>query len=222
LLDFLIKIGGSLIKYPSDLKKLCKLLPSFFRKRKFCILPGGGLFADCVRKVYKVFRLSDDITHWMAIMGMDQYGMMLGELIEGSVVIDDINNVKKVILENRIPIILPYKHLRAKDPLPHSWDVTSDSIAIYIAGEIGINNIILLKDVDGIYTTDPKKFRNTTLLYRVCSRDLLKLRNSCIDKYSAILIKQYNVKCYIINGRKPERLCSILSDKNTICTVIIP
>jgi acetylglutamate kinase len=39
--------------------------------------------------------------------------------------------------------------MRAADPLPHSWDITSDSIAAFIAGALGAGELILLKPVDG-------------------------------------------------------------------------
>ena len=37
----------------------------------------------------------------------------------------------------RVPVLAPSAWLRAADPLPHSWDVTSDSIAAWIAGQAG-------------------------------------------------------------------------------------
>ena len=42
-------------------------------------------------------------------------------------------------------MLAPYRWLRESDPLPHSWDVTSDSIAAWIASEIGAPQLILIK-----------------------------------------------------------------------------
>ena len=39
--------------------------------------------------------------------------------------------------------------MRASDPLPHSWDITSDSIAAYIAGVLDARELILVKPIDG-------------------------------------------------------------------------
>ncbi|MGH7649286.1 MAG: hypothetical protein ACREND_14305, partial [Gemmatimonadaceae bacterium] len=39
----------------------------------------------------------------------------------------------------------PYRWLRARDPLPHSWDVTSDSIAAWVAGELHARRLVLVK-----------------------------------------------------------------------------
>jgi type VI secretion system protein ImpG len=46
-----------------------------------------------------------------------------------------------------LPIVAPYHWLRAVDPLPHSWDVTSDSIAAWVAGAVGAQRLLLVKPV---------------------------------------------------------------------------
>ena len=43
------------------------------------------------------------------------------------------------------PVLAPYRWLRAADPLPHSWEVTSDSIAAWLAGELGARRVVLVK-----------------------------------------------------------------------------
>jgi dihydroneopterin aldolase len=44
-----------------------------------------------------------------------------------------------------LPILAPSDWLRGADPLPHSWDVTSDSIAAWVAGEVGAERLVLAK-----------------------------------------------------------------------------
>ena len=44
-----------------------------------------------------------------------------------------------------MPVLQPSRWLREADPLPHSWDVTSDSIAAWIAGQLGARQLILVK-----------------------------------------------------------------------------
>ena len=44
-----------------------------------------------------------------------------------------------------MPVLAPSRWLRTADPLPHSWEVTSDSIAAWVAGEIGANHLVLVK-----------------------------------------------------------------------------
>jgi aspartokinase-like uncharacterized kinase len=44
-----------------------------------------------------------------------------------------------------IPVLAPFSWLRRDDPLPHSWDVTSDSIAAWVARAIGARRLVLVK-----------------------------------------------------------------------------
>ena len=45
----------------------------------------------------------------------------------------------------RVPVLAPSRWLREADPLPHSWDVTSDSIAAWVAGQAGASTLVLVK-----------------------------------------------------------------------------
>ena len=45
----------------------------------------------------------------------------------------------------RVPVLAPSRWLQEADPLPHSWDVTSDTIAAWLAGELGATAVVLIK-----------------------------------------------------------------------------
>ena len=44
-----------------------------------------------------------------------------------------------------MPVLAPSRWLRQADPLPHSWDVTSDSIAAWVAGQTRARRLIVIK-----------------------------------------------------------------------------
>ena len=109
------------------------------------LVPGGGVFADAVRQVDRNVGLSPDTAHWMAVLAMDQSAeFVAGRLPDGAVVRmpDEIDNV---LNSDRIPVLAPSAWLRDSDPLPHSWDVTSDSIAAWVAGRVGASQLVLIK-----------------------------------------------------------------------------
>jgi 5-(aminomethyl)-3-furanmethanol phosphate kinase len=85
----------------------------------------------------------------MAILAMDQLARVIAAELEGAQLVHLRNEVDAVHDAGKIPVLAPHAWLRAADPLPHSWDITSDSIAAYIAGVLEASELILLKPVDG-------------------------------------------------------------------------
>jgi aspartokinase-like uncharacterized kinase len=61
------------------------------------------------------------------------------------VVVHHADAIAPALAEGRLPVIAPSSWLRAVDPLPHTWDVTSDTIAAWIAGRVGARSLVLVK-----------------------------------------------------------------------------
>ena len=127
-----VKIGGSLIDAAGAV--LAELSAA---KLPVLVIPGGGVFADSVRAA----ELNDDAAHWQAISSMNRYGRFLSTF--GFPVTETLAMPK-----SGISILLPERVLRTCDPLPHSWDVTSDSIALWAAGELSAS-LLLVKSREG-------------------------------------------------------------------------
>jgi aspartokinase-like uncharacterized kinase len=115
------------------------------RTSRVVVVPGGGPFADTVRRVDERFALGDDAAHWMAILGMDQYAHLLASRIGSAVVVCSRQQIEMALRAGQIPVLAPSAWLEAADPLPHSWDVTSDSIAAWVASELGAGRLMLIK-----------------------------------------------------------------------------
>jgi dihydroneopterin aldolase len=88
----------------------------------------------------------------MAILAMDQYAHLIAGRLRGATLVasrDEIEGARsrggRGKGARKIPVLAPYRWLREADPLPHSWDVTSDSIAAWVAGELGARRLILVK-----------------------------------------------------------------------------
>ena len=142
-----IKVGGSLQK-SIKLNELCIQLGRIGENHRILIIPGGGIFADAVRACEREFNLGQDNAHWMAILAMNQYGYMLSSLIPESVCTENITEAQRCVDSFKPVIFLPYRFIKNKDPLPHSWDVTSDSIAAWIAEYFEAERLVLVKSTD--------------------------------------------------------------------------
>jgi hypothetical protein len=51
-------------------------------------------------------------------------------------------------------VLAPSRWMRSADVLPHTWEVTSDSIAAYVAGALDAAQLILIKSSTSGQTTD--------------------------------------------------------------------
>ena len=73
-------------------------------------------------------------------------------LLKGGHVIDPgegRNGVMDVaIAAGKVAVLAPSRWLRAADTLPHSWDVTSDSVAAFVAGALDAARLDLVKPAD--------------------------------------------------------------------------
>jgi 5-(aminomethyl)-3-furanmethanol phosphate kinase len=203
-----IKIGGSLIREAPEL--VDRLVKEFGSGRKFpfsiLIVPGGGMFADAVRSADETFSLSDDAAHWMAILGMEQYAFYLKDKSSAAAteLITDI--------PGGVSILFPYRLLRNKDFLPHSWDVTSDTIAAWVAKQTEAA-FVKATDVDGI-------FKEGTLIHEISASSFNGTCSNCIDRALPIFLLKNRMDCFIVNGKYPGRVIQAVYGKSLYGTVV--
>jgi aspartokinase-like uncharacterized kinase len=109
------------------------------------VVPGGGPFADAVRDAQPAMGFDDDAAHDMALMAMAQYGRALTALADGFVYADTLDAVRAVVARGDVPVWSPWPMLRAHPDIPRSWDVTSDSLAVWFAGVLDARRVVLVK-----------------------------------------------------------------------------
>ena len=220
-METIIKIGGSLSKNPKSLRVLCAKIGSIAKNHSLFIVPGGSKFADVARDFDKRYKLTPEISHKIAILGMDQYGFILSELIPNSSTFYKLVEYKKILKTKKIPVFLPSSYMFKKDPLENSWNVTSDSVAAYLAKELRYTNLILITDVDGLFTKDPRKSSEARFVKKISANALVQLnQESCVDKVLGKILLQSKIRCFIVNGRYPSRLTAVLNNQQTLYTLI--
>jgi aspartokinase-like uncharacterized kinase len=142
-----IKVGGGLSDIPSALDRVCAAISDAGRHRKILVVPGGGPFADRVREFDRSAGLSPDAAHWMAILAMDQYAYVLVDRISGAVLVEGPGAILEALNRRGVAVLAPSRWMRSADVLPHSWEVTSDSIAAFVAGAVDAARLVLIKPV---------------------------------------------------------------------------
>jgi aspartokinase-like uncharacterized kinase len=143
-----IKIGGGLLGVPGALAAVCTAVGAFGRREAIVVVPGGGPFANAVRELDRGTGVSADTAHWMAILAMDQYAHLLAERIDGAALVEEWGAIAGALAAGRVVVLAPSRWLRAADPLPHSWDATSDSVAAFVAGALDARRLVLVKPAE--------------------------------------------------------------------------
>ncbi|OPY27172.1 MAG: Uridylate kinase [Methanocella sp. PtaU1.Bin125] len=94
----------------------------------------------------------------------------------------------------------------------------TDTGAFLIAEALGARRCILVKDVDGQYTEDPKKNKNARLIKDVTAEELLSmdLEDMVVERKLVELLQvSTNVhEVYIVNGHKPQNLEKAIAGEN--------
>lgn len=175
-----VKVGGSLLEHAREVM-------SVIRAHDVLVIPGGGPFADVVREAQKEARIDDAIAHKMAILAMDQYGLLLSD-VSGIPAYESFDDVVTP------GIFLPSKLLKKDDSLETSWDVTSDTIACRIGHLAHAERFIILTDVDGIFV-------DGGLVREISASELKKLPETCVDKALAGCLLKYEMDCLVVNGK---------------------
>ena len=139
-----IKVGGSLEADPHRRRNLLAAIADGMAGR--CIVvPGGGTFAALVRATQAREGFSDAEAHRRALVAMrDAAGIFRG--IEPRLVqtLEPWAEASSAMARVWNP-----RALRAGHPdIPESWDVTSDSLALWLAGRVGADRCVLVKSLN--------------------------------------------------------------------------
>ncbi|MDO5859975.1 MAG: delta 1-pyrroline-5-carboxylate synthetase [Methanobrevibacter sp.] len=174
------------------------------------IILGGGEFANLIRKYDDEQYFSDEVNHWTAIDCMDIIAKLVDDKVDSAKLAYSITDVNEISNEGFTPIFAVSEFLKNEDPFECSWDVTSDSIAAYIANLLNAN-LFIVTNVNGIYTQEPKE-QGSTFISKIDATKLLTFQESSIDVMLPSLLLEFGTDCYVVNGKFPERVLSLIDD----------
>jgi 5-(aminomethyl)-3-furanmethanol phosphate kinase len=140
-----VKLGGS-YAFSSALKSWIDAVAAC--AGHVVVVPGGGPFAEAVRVAQPKMGFDDRAAHEMALLAMEQYGCALASLGAGWRLAASAAAIQDVLREGGVPVWSPTAMLREANDVPWSWDVTSDSLAAWLAGRIGAKRVLLIKQLE--------------------------------------------------------------------------
>lgn len=138
----IVKLGGSLAG--------SRYLAEWVAAAAVCggravIVPGGGPFAETVRRTQAKLGFDNRAAHRMALLAMAQYGCTLVSLDRRLKLADTASAIRRSLRAGEVPVWAPARMVLAAKEIPCSWDVTSDSLAAWLAGKLGAARVILVK-----------------------------------------------------------------------------
>jgi aspartokinase-like uncharacterized kinase len=137
---WVVKLGGSLHGAPDALAAWLRALAEAPGPPRV-VVPGGGPFADAVRRLQVGLGFDDLAAHRMAILAMQQAGLHLHALEPRLALAETDAELRAA----RGAVWLPWRLAGLEPSLAASWDVTSDSIACWLAARLGAGTLALVK-----------------------------------------------------------------------------
>jgi 5-(aminomethyl)-3-furanmethanol phosphate kinase len=148
-----VKVGGSLFDWPLLPSRLTAFLKATHERggaSRIVLIAGGGAAVDMIRSLDRIHRLGDQAAHELALHALDLTAKVLASMVSGTVPVDRIELLSEVWNRGLIPILAPRRMLGENahyehDRLPASWEVTSDTIAAWVAIYLHAERLVLLK-----------------------------------------------------------------------------
>jgi len=152
--SLIVKVGGSLLDWP----ELSERLPGFLQglgdpAKRTLLLAGGGATVDLIRALDPIHHFGEERSHHLAIQALDLTALILSNILGNSRVIFDESEFAACWDAGTYPILAPSRLLGGDlnlegDALPESWEVTSDSIAAWLAARLRVERLVLLKSAN--------------------------------------------------------------------------
>lgn len=140
---WIVKLGGSLLGSPELPRWLDTLVK--ISDGKVVIVPGGGMFADAVRVAQQRSHVSDAVAHQLALLAMDQFGLLLAGMNPNLVTASSELEIAERGWQHKAIVWLPSRMVLADDNIPKNWQVTSDSLSAWLANKLGSKYLVLVK-----------------------------------------------------------------------------
>jgi aspartokinase-like uncharacterized kinase len=109
------------------------------------VVPGGGPFADAVRSAQPGMAYGDDAAHRMALLAMAQFAEALGGLGARLIPASSLAGIRAALTAGAVPVWSPWPLADGLEALPASWDLTSDSLAAWLAGKLRAERLVMIK-----------------------------------------------------------------------------
>jgi len=141
-----IKLGGSLLE-SGALGQCLDTIDTHYKHAQVIVVQGGGPFAELVRFCQRCWHYDDRTAHQMAILAMQQTALVCKALKARFMLVHKIGDIKSQLQHDKSLIRSPDINELDRAGVAAGWDVTSDSLAAWLAGTVSASQLILVKSI---------------------------------------------------------------------------
>ena len=140
---WVVKLGGSLAR-DAQLPQWLAMLAEVGGGR-VAIVPGGAAFADTVRQAQAHWAFNDLAAHNMAVLAMGQTALMIHALEPRLTLATQDDQIRRALHAGRAAVWMPLSVLRDAPDALTSWEVTGDSLALWLASRLNAERLVIVK-----------------------------------------------------------------------------
>ena len=210
-MKLIIRFGGSVIASPLN-PKLIGEYAELLKKLKdegysVVAVTGGGEIARQFIRAAKSLGLEEAVQDELAIKA----SRLVAELLQKKLgreacpkIPVSVKEAENCLKEGKIVVMGGLKP-----------GMTTDTVAALVAKAIKADMLVKATDQEGIYTKDPKKYKDARLLRKVKIEDLEKIFeenrhkagiHQILDPEAIKILKELKLKVVVVNGFKPENV----------------
>lgn len=141
----LVKLGGSTVRSPNLQRWIMAIEEA---TEPTVVVPGGGPFADAIRKMQAQLGYDDATAHEMSVLAMEQFGCVLLNLSKRFVAAESLEEINTALEKGDIPVWLPHRMVMKASEIAQNWTVTSDSLAAWLQHQLGAGSLCMVKLID--------------------------------------------------------------------------
>jgi len=210
-MKLVIRFGGSVIASPLN-PKLIGEYAELLKKLKdegcsIVAVTGGGEIARQFIRAAKSLGLEEAVQDELAIKASRLVAELLQKKLGGEAcpkIPASVEEAENCLKEGKIVVMGGLKP-----------GMTTDTVAALVAKAIKADMLVKATDQEGIYTKDPKKYKDARLLRKVKIEDLEKIFeenrhkagiHQILDPEAIKILKELKLKVVVVNGFKPENV----------------
>lgn len=149
-----LKLGGSLLDL-TGLPDRLRAVTAMLAGERPLLICGGGAAANAVRQWHDAHGLSEEQSHWLALESIRLNQRLLLTLMPELELISNRAAAESAWRRGRVPLLdlmsfvsIEEAATDVRPTLPHSWNVTSDSLAGWVAIRWPASRLVLLKSAE--------------------------------------------------------------------------